>query len=180
VSAASRLRVREEGGCSPYTPGDPVNIPHDIENRGAATGNDRELNPQVSSLFRLRRRSRDRPCSTSKGGDTGSNPVGTTSKSPAHMPVGVDPRVSLSHCPAFVPRPTAIRRDGICWGQGSESRRSAVSEGGFEPRGLCPHRGQAAPYLSPSIAIHPRCVPSQCRYLHLHQTLLVPQGPHAP
>jgi hypothetical protein len=51
VSAASRLRVREEGGCSPYTPGDPVNIPHDIENRGVATRNNRELNPQVSRLF---------------------------------------------------------------------------------------------------------------------------------
>jgi hypothetical protein len=32
-------------------PGDPVNIPHDIENRGVTTGIDQELNPEVSSLF---------------------------------------------------------------------------------------------------------------------------------
>jgi hypothetical protein len=79
VSAASRLRVREEGGCSPYTPGDHVNIPHDIENRGVATGNDRELNPQVSSLFPRPPQVTESAGSTSHGGDTGSNPVGTTS-----------------------------------------------------------------------------------------------------
>jgi hypothetical protein len=28
-------------------PGDPVNIPHDIENRAVATGIDQELTPQV-------------------------------------------------------------------------------------------------------------------------------------
>jgi hypothetical protein len=31
--------------------GDPVSIPHDIENRGVATGIDQELNPQLSVAF---------------------------------------------------------------------------------------------------------------------------------
>lgn len=40
-------RARRKGGCSHHTRGYPVSIPHDIENRGVATGIDRELNPRV-------------------------------------------------------------------------------------------------------------------------------------
>jgi hypothetical protein len=34
-----------------FEPVSPPNIPHDIENRGVATGIDQELNPQVSGRF---------------------------------------------------------------------------------------------------------------------------------
>jgi hypothetical protein len=34
------------------TPRDPANIPHDIENRGVATGINQEPNPQISGRFR--------------------------------------------------------------------------------------------------------------------------------
>jgi hypothetical protein len=44
-------RARREGGCSLHTRGYPVSIPHDIENRGVATGIDWELNPHVRGLF---------------------------------------------------------------------------------------------------------------------------------
>ena len=71
---------RRKGGCSPGTAGDPASIPHDVEDRGVATGIKQELNPQVSGLFHLRRRSQNRPGAPSQGGDTGSNPVGTTSE----------------------------------------------------------------------------------------------------
>jgi hypothetical protein len=40
-------RARRKGGCSHHTRGYPVSIPHDIENRGVATGIDRELDPHV-------------------------------------------------------------------------------------------------------------------------------------
>ena len=60
------------------TPGDPANIPHDVENQGVATGIDQQPNPQISGPFGLRRRSRIRLGALSQGGDTGSNPVGTT------------------------------------------------------------------------------------------------------
>jgi hypothetical protein len=78
LSAAASSEDRCKGGCSLGQPFDPVSIPHDIENRGAATRIDQERNPQVSGASNVRRRSRDRPGSTSQGGDTGSNPVGTT------------------------------------------------------------------------------------------------------
>ena len=67
-----------KGGCSHASARDPVNIPHDNENRGEATRIDGELNPHVIGPFRMRRWSRNRLGSTSQGGDTGSNPVGTT------------------------------------------------------------------------------------------------------
>jgi hypothetical protein len=52
VAASSQpLRVRRKGGCSRDSPGDPVNIPHDIGNRGVATRTDEELRPQVSGLI---------------------------------------------------------------------------------------------------------------------------------
>jgi hypothetical protein len=63
-------------------PSDPASIPHDIEERGVATGPDPEPSLEVNRLFGHHRRSQNRPRSTSQGGDTGSNPVGTTSKSP--------------------------------------------------------------------------------------------------
>jgi hypothetical protein len=63
----------------PGAPDNPVNIPHDIEYRGLATGIDQKLNPEVSGVFGHHRRSQNRPGSASQGGDTGSNPVGTTS-----------------------------------------------------------------------------------------------------
>ena len=40
-----------EGGYGASSPGDPVNIPHDIEDQGVATGTDEELNQQVSDPF---------------------------------------------------------------------------------------------------------------------------------
>jgi len=40
-------RARRKGGCSLHTRGYPVSMPDDIENRGVATGIDRELNPNV-------------------------------------------------------------------------------------------------------------------------------------
>jgi hypothetical protein len=42
----------EQGGCGHRTPGNPVNIPHDIENRGVATGIDQKLNAEVSGGIR--------------------------------------------------------------------------------------------------------------------------------
>ncbi len=51
IRALRRSEDRRKGGCSPSTPDHPVSIPHDIENRGVATGNDRGLNPQIRSLF---------------------------------------------------------------------------------------------------------------------------------
>jgi hypothetical protein len=41
-------KTNRKGGCSHTRPGDPVNILHDIEDRGVATGIDQELMPQVS------------------------------------------------------------------------------------------------------------------------------------
>ena len=61
-------------------PRDPVSIPHDVENRGVAIGIDEELSAQVSSLFPPPPQVTGSPRSTSQGGDTGSNPVGTTRK----------------------------------------------------------------------------------------------------
>jgi hypothetical protein len=49
-AASKPSEGRHKGGCSLRAPGDPVAIPHDIENRGEATGIDQQLNPQVSSL----------------------------------------------------------------------------------------------------------------------------------
>jgi hypothetical protein len=48
LSAAESSDDRCKGGCSP---GDPVSIPHDIENRGVATRIDQQRNPQVSGAF---------------------------------------------------------------------------------------------------------------------------------
>jgi hypothetical protein len=69
---------RCKGGCSVGPLFDPVSIPHDIENRGVATRIDKERIRRSAPLSNDRRRSRNRPGSTSQGGDTGSNPVGTT------------------------------------------------------------------------------------------------------
>jgi hypothetical protein len=41
-----------QGGDSPQHAVDPVSIPHDVGNRGVATGIDRKLHPQVSAPFR--------------------------------------------------------------------------------------------------------------------------------
>jgi hypothetical protein len=43
---------------APPPPGDPVSIPHDVENREVGTGIDQELNPQVSGPSRVRPSSR--------------------------------------------------------------------------------------------------------------------------
>jgi len=51
-SELSRGPKIEQGGCSRRTPGNPVNIPHDIENRGVATGINQKLNPEVSGGIR--------------------------------------------------------------------------------------------------------------------------------
>src|SRR6266508_2869524 len=40
-------------GCSPPHATDPVNIPHDVENRRVATRFDQELNPQISGPSRV-------------------------------------------------------------------------------------------------------------------------------
>jgi hypothetical protein len=42
-----------QGGCSPPHATDPVNIPHDVENRRVATRFDQELNPQISGPSRV-------------------------------------------------------------------------------------------------------------------------------
>jgi hypothetical protein len=42
---------RRTGGCSAPAPRDPVNIPHDNENRGVTTEIDQGLNPQVIAPF---------------------------------------------------------------------------------------------------------------------------------
>ena len=72
------LRDQEKGGCIPPMPGDPVSIPHDIENRGVATGIDQVANPQVSDASLQPPQVAESTGSPSQGGDTGSNPVGTT------------------------------------------------------------------------------------------------------
>jgi hypothetical protein len=68
---------RKGGDSAPHA-GDPALIPHDIENRGVATGIDRQLNPQISGPFPPPHQVANRPGSTSQGGDTGSNPVAAT------------------------------------------------------------------------------------------------------
>jgi hypothetical protein len=60
------------------TPVDPVSIPHDIEKRGVTTGSDRKPNPEVNAPIPLPLQVTRSTGSTSQGGDTGSNPVGTT------------------------------------------------------------------------------------------------------
>jgi hypothetical protein len=67
-----------KGGCSLLSRFDPVYIPHDIENRRVATGIDEGRNSRLAALLPHLRRSRKRARPTSQGGDTGSNPVGTT------------------------------------------------------------------------------------------------------
>ena len=71
-----------KGGDIPQHAIDAASIPHDVENRRVETGSDPERNPQFSCPFPPHRRSRNRPGSTSQGGDTGSNHVGTTSVKP--------------------------------------------------------------------------------------------------
>ena len=79
VDPTSKMAVVPvQGGDTLQHAVDPVSIPHDVGNRGVATGIDRKLNPQVSAPFGLRRRSQTRSGAPSQGGDTGSNPVGTT------------------------------------------------------------------------------------------------------
>jgi hypothetical protein len=45
-------RCLVQGGDSPQHAIDPVSIPHDVGNRGEATGIDRKVNPQVNTPFR--------------------------------------------------------------------------------------------------------------------------------
>jgi len=68
-----------KGGCSAPPPFDPVSIPHNIEKRGVTSGGDREPNRQVDGPFRPPMQVTE-PGSNSQGGDTGSNPVGTTAR----------------------------------------------------------------------------------------------------
>ena len=68
-------------GSKRAAPGEPVFIPHDVENRGVATGIDQEPNPQISGTFPPPPQVIDSARAPSQGGDTGSNPVGTTRKS---------------------------------------------------------------------------------------------------
>ena len=42
-----------QGGCSPPHATDPVEIPHDVENRRVATRFDHQLNPQISGPSRV-------------------------------------------------------------------------------------------------------------------------------
>jgi hypothetical protein len=72
------LEGRRKGGCSAPHAVDPVSIPHGTEEQGVTTGTNRELNPQVNGPLPRPPQVRDRTGSTSQGGDTGSNPVGTT------------------------------------------------------------------------------------------------------
>jgi hypothetical protein len=74
----SRSRPTQGGGCSPPHACDPVNIPHDIENRGERPESTRKGLRRSAALLRLRRKSRNQLGSPSQGGHTGSNPVGTT------------------------------------------------------------------------------------------------------
>jgi hypothetical protein len=64
-----------QGGCSPRAPGNPVNIPHDIENRGVATGNDQKQNPQVSGRIRRSPQVTESARLNLSGWRHGSNPV---------------------------------------------------------------------------------------------------------
>jgi hypothetical protein len=61
-------------------PLDPVSIPHDIENGGVATRIDRNGIHRLAALFHLSPQVTKRPRSRSQGGDTGSNPVGTSNE----------------------------------------------------------------------------------------------------
>jgi hypothetical protein len=81
-SSAPCSEDRPKGGDSAPHASDPALIPHDIENRGVATGIDPQLNPQISGPFPPPHQVANRPGSTSQGGDTGSNPVGTTNARP--------------------------------------------------------------------------------------------------
>ena len=99
-----------KGGCSPPTPGDPVSIPHDVENRGVATGINQQLNPQVSGPSRVPPQVTESRGATSQGGDTGSNPVGTAD---ANLQVTgqVWDEVQSEQAPAWPADPAAIPRE---------------------------------------------------------------------
>jgi hypothetical protein len=58
--------------------GDPVSIPHEVENRRVATGTDQGVNMQVGGHLPPEPQVTESAGSPSQGGDTGSNPVGTT------------------------------------------------------------------------------------------------------
>jgi hypothetical protein len=66
---------RKDGDSAPHA-GDSAFIPHAIENRGVATGIDRQLNPQISGPFPPPHQVAKSARSTSQRGDTGSNPIG--------------------------------------------------------------------------------------------------------
>ena len=69
-----------EGGCSHASPRHPVNIPHDNEDRGVVTGFDEERIHRSASLSHPPPQFTKHPGPPSQGGNTGSNPVGTTSE----------------------------------------------------------------------------------------------------
>jgi hypothetical protein len=75
---SSMREGQRKGGCSAPHAVDPVSIPHDIEKRRVTTGTDPEPNPQADGLFVPPLQVSESAGSTSQGGDTGSNPVGTT------------------------------------------------------------------------------------------------------
>jgi hypothetical protein len=100
----------EQGGCSRSTPGNPVNIPHDIENRGVATGIDQKLNPEVSGGIRPSPQVAEFGSAQPLKVETRvRTPLGLPGKPQVRGPVRFRP-AELSRCrPAFVPRPTASR-----------------------------------------------------------------------
>jgi hypothetical protein len=94
--------------------------------------NGRGSNPQVSSPIRpspqVARSAREH----SQGGDTGSNPVGTTRRSAGQTPVQSESPVSWARRPAFVPRTSATRHGRTCRRSGIGSCR--VTEPRDPPR----------------------------------------------
>ena len=68
-----------KGAFSAPPPFDPVSIPHEIERRGVTTRTDPETESAGERPFSASAAGhRTEPGSTSQGGHTGSNPVGTT------------------------------------------------------------------------------------------------------
>jgi hypothetical protein len=116
-----------KGGCSLLSRFDPVYIPHDIENRRVATGIDEGRNSRLAALLPHLRRSRKRARPTSQGGDTGSNPVGTTNdkaqvKGPA-LPVN-----RMKAIPLAVPDPANIPHEIDFSAPRSPSRRLSLAD----------------------------------------------------
>jgi hypothetical protein len=143
-----------QGGCSPPRAIDPVNIPHDVENRRVATRFDQELNPQINGPSRVPPQVMESAGSTSQGGDTGSNPVGTTRNAAGQGPCPVQAGRAVSFSSRICPAADCItsRFDQRCFPNPS-TRGSTGRCGRHRPETSISRRGDSRPFDSAL----PRC-----------------------